>query len=458
MLPSKAWNSLSPELYVTFWGLTLYDLYVPKKRYESEIAKQHSALKAFEEISDNSHSAIAKRKKDKERIQEVLDRLSSELQKQEQNVAAVHQRVVREKDSWLTSCPDSLKINMEFLQRCIFPRCVLSMPDAVYCAKFVHTLHSLGTPFFNTVNRIDVLICKALPPMICCCTEFEAGRLGRFLYETLKTGYYSGMVYYSVIQAAREYFFSASSLDSSEIWKAKECLDLFPSSEQVKAEDDVIDAITVKLPRLGVTLLPVQFRQIRNPMEIIKMAITSKTGAYLKAEELIEVARLLGLNSPDDIAMVEEAIAREAVTTGDLQLVVDLCLVLVRKDHGPIWDLCAALGRGPNLDKLDLQSRKELLGFALSHCDDESVGELLYAWKEIDLASQCENLGNALGKKVPTLSDQEALIDTFPMKSREEIMDLIERSGGDPIDTLQLGEDEELILKILMDSLSNVTK
>lgn len=190
MLPSKAWNSLSPELYVTFWGLTLYDLYVPKKRYESEIAKQHAALKALEEISDNSHSAIAKRKKDKERIQEVLDRLSSELQKQEQNVAAVHQRLVREKDSWLTSCPDSLKINMEFLQRCIFPRCVLSMPDAVYCAKFVHTLHSLGTPFFNTVNHIDVLICKALPPMICCCTDFEAGRLGRFLYETLKMAYY----------------------------------------------------------------------------------------------------------------------------------------------------------------------------------------------------------------------------------------------------------------------------
>lgn len=190
MLPSKAWNSLSPELYVTFWGLTLYDLYVPKKRYESELAKQHAALKALEEISDNSHSAIAKRKKDKERIQEVLDRLSSEFQKQEQNVAAVHQRLIREKDFWLTSCPDSLKINMEFLQRCIFPRCVLSMPDAVYCAKFVHTLHSLGTPFFNTVNHIDVLICKALPPMICCCTDFEAGRLGRFLYETLKMAYY----------------------------------------------------------------------------------------------------------------------------------------------------------------------------------------------------------------------------------------------------------------------------
>ncbi|WKA12261.1 hypothetical protein VitviT2T_029671 [Vitis vinifera] len=153
MLPSKAWNSLSPDLYASFWGLTLYDLYVPRHRYESEIAKQHSALKALEELSDNSNSAITKRKKDKERIQESLDRLTSELQKHEENVASVHRRLARKKDKWLSSCLDTLKINMEFLQRCIFPRCTFSMPDAVYCAMFL----------------VD---------------------LGRFLYETMKIAYY----------------------------------------------------------------------------------------------------------------------------------------------------------------------------------------------------------------------------------------------------------------------------
>ncbi|KAL8520815.1 hypothetical protein ACS0TY_011389 [Phlomoides rotata] len=190
MLPPKAWNSLSPDLYATFWGLTLYDLYVPRSRYESEIGKLHGALKALEELSDNSSSAIAKRKKDKERIQESLDRLTTELQKHEEHVESVRHRLAHEKDTWLSSCPDTLKINMEFLQRCIFPRCTFSMPDAVYCAKFVNTLHSLGTPFFNTVNHIDVLICKTLQPMICCCTEYEVGRLGKFLFETLQTAYH----------------------------------------------------------------------------------------------------------------------------------------------------------------------------------------------------------------------------------------------------------------------------
>ncbi|CAM6089899.1 unnamed protein product [Calypogeia fissa] len=190
MLPARAWNSLSPDLYAAFWGLTLHDLYVPRKRYETEMTKQRAALKLLEENSDSSHAAVAKRKKDKEKIQETLDRLSTELQKHEQNVTNVNQRLVKEKDSWLTSCPDSLKINMEFIQRCIFPRCVFSMMDAVYCARFVQTLHSLGTPFFNTVNHIEVLICKTLQPMISCCTEYEAGRLGRFLCETLKMAYH----------------------------------------------------------------------------------------------------------------------------------------------------------------------------------------------------------------------------------------------------------------------------
>ncbi|KAI5430988.1 hypothetical protein KIW84_035220 [Lathyrus oleraceus] len=100
MLPSKAWNSLSPDLYATFWGLTLYDL-----------------------------SAITKRKKEKERIQESLDRLISELHKHEENVASVSRRLSYAKDKWLSSCPDTLKINMEFLQHAPYIKMVSEQFD-----------------------------------------------------------------------------------------------------------------------------------------------------------------------------------------------------------------------------------------------------------------------------------------------------------------------------------------
>jgi THO complex subunit 2 len=37
MLPPDTWDALSPELYLTFWSLTAYDLHVPRVRYEAEV-------------------------------------------------------------------------------------------------------------------------------------------------------------------------------------------------------------------------------------------------------------------------------------------------------------------------------------------------------------------------------------------------------------------------------------
>ncbi|KAL5982892.1 hypothetical protein ACLOJK_016971 [Asimina triloba] len=250
-----------------------------------------------------------------------------------------------------------------------------------------------------------------------------------------------------VIQAAREYFFSASSLSCAEerkfaaeeihwpmlsfrtssavaIWKAQECLNIFPNSKNVKAEADVINVLTVKLPNLGVTLLPMQFRQIRNPMEIINMAITSQTGGFLDADEIIEIAKLLGLSSQDDVASVQEAIAREAAVRGDLQQAFDLCLVLARKSHGSIWDLCAAIARGPALDNVDTNSRKLLLGFSLSHCDEESVGELLHAWKDLDLQSQCEKLMIMTATDPPEFSVHGSSIISQPALDMQDMVGL----------------------------------
>ncbi|KAL1541618.1 MAG2-interacting protein 2 [Salvia divinorum] len=211
-----------------------------------------------------------------------------------------------------------------------------------------------------------------------------------------------------VIQAAREYFFSAPTLTSPEIWKAKECLNIFPSSRTVRVEADIIDAVTVRLPNLGVNLLPMAFRQIKDPMEIIKLAVTSQSGSYLNVDELIEIAKLLGLSSPEEISRVQEAIAREAAFTGDIQLASDLCLALAKKGHGCIWDLCAAIARSQALESMDSKSKKLLLGFALSNCDEESIGELLQEWKDLDLQDQCESLTMMTGRVPSELLDQSS--------------------------------------------------
>ncbi|GJM87674.1 hypothetical protein PR202_ga03652 [Eleusine coracana subsp. coracana] len=204
-----------------------------------------------------------------------------------------------------------------------------------------------------------------------------------------------------VIQAAREYFFSASTLSGNEIWKARECLNLLPNSRNVQAETDIIDA-----------LLPSDF------------LILGQTGAYLHFEEIIDVAKLLGLKSEEEIAAVEEAVAREAVVNGDLQLAFDICLNLIKKGHGAVWDLCAAIARGPPLDNLDTGTREKLLGFSLSHCDEESIGELLNAWKELDVHDKFEKLMFSTETNPPNFVIDRSSITTLPVHSVQDILDL----------------------------------
>ncbi|KAK8945198.1 hypothetical protein KSP39_PZI007962 [Platanthera zijinensis] len=163
-------------------------------------------------------------------------------------------------------------------------------------------------------------------------------------------------------------------------------------------------------------------------MEIINMVITSQTGAYLNVKELIEVAKLLGLESPDDIAAVEEAIAREGPVSGDLQLASDLCLGLAKKGHGPIWDLCSAIARSTHVDNMDTSSRKQLLGFALSHFDEESIGELLNAWKDVDMLMHYEQLIISTETYPQNLSVHGSTVVSLPVNSVQDIWSLRDTS------------------------------
>jgi THO complex subunit 2 len=54
----------------------------------------------------------------------------------------------------------------------------------VFCARFVARMHSLGTPFFSTLQYYDRVL-KDLRQLVFAATEHEAAHLGRFLYESL---------------------------------------------------------------------------------------------------------------------------------------------------------------------------------------------------------------------------------------------------------------------------------
>lgn len=172
--PPKIWEDMSPLFYTSFWTLSCSDLAVPTAAYEKQ---RNSIQQKFKLLDDNQELNTAKKKKEKEKLMNLLDKLSEEENKQKDHVAHVKARLDIEKDQWFPQSNSSIcffswnydgKVLLpylenktknetisEFLQLCIFPRCLFTVQDAVYCAKFIQNIHSLKTPNFSTIICYD---------------------------------------------------------------------------------------------------------------------------------------------------------------------------------------------------------------------------------------------------------------------------------------------------------------
>ncbi|XP_077518841.1 THO complex subunit 2-like protein isoform X3 [Amblyomma americanum] len=178
----KTWEDLSPQFYVTFWSLSMYDLHVPSTSYQREMQKLRDASNS-EETKD---MAPSKRKKEKDRCDALADKLAEEERKQQEHCTRVLARLRSEKDAWFHSRSSKNETIMQFLQQCVFPRCTFTALDALYCAKFVHLIHILKTPNFSTLICYDKIFCD-ITYTVTACTENEANRYGRFLCSMLET-------------------------------------------------------------------------------------------------------------------------------------------------------------------------------------------------------------------------------------------------------------------------------
>ncbi|XP_036596611.1 THO complex subunit 2-like [Trichosurus vulpecula] len=180
---SKVWDDISPQFYATFWSLTMYDLAVPHNSYEREVHKLKVQVKA---IDDNQEMPLNKKKKEKERCTALQDKLLDEEKKQMEHVQRVLQRLKLEKDNWLLAKSTKNETITKFLQLCIFPRCIFSAIDAVYCSYFVELVHQQKTPNFSTLLCYDRVFSDVIYT-VASCTENEASRYGRFLCYMLAT-------------------------------------------------------------------------------------------------------------------------------------------------------------------------------------------------------------------------------------------------------------------------------
>jgi THO complex subunit 2 len=85
-LPSKTWEDISPQFYVTFWSLSLYDLFVPTDAYTREISRVKTmAIQA----GDNKDLPSSKRKKEQERCNILIEKMQEEERRQRDHVDRV---------------------------------------------------------------------------------------------------------------------------------------------------------------------------------------------------------------------------------------------------------------------------------------------------------------------------------------------------------------------------------
>ena len=188
IMPPSMWTLLSPTLFATFWGLSLYDIDPPVKVYGEQIAKLEEEKKKTERDRSLREKEISKRLKEKT---ETIKKLSAEKAAQVKRRDEVAKRLKAEAEGWVKAAGGGPAqgqqqgdgLNM-FVQACIFPRVLFSQVDAVFCAKFVLKMHECKTPQFSVLLYYDKVI-KLLAPALHCCSGNEARRLGRFLGETL---------------------------------------------------------------------------------------------------------------------------------------------------------------------------------------------------------------------------------------------------------------------------------
>ena len=153
----------------------MYDISTPTDSYQKEISKLKVQIKAVDNNSElNSGTCqipvflavfgdfchfmatlgtncffLGKRKREKERLETMIEKLGKEQAKQQEHQKHVFSRLQRQCQNWFPARTTKNDAITTFLRLCLFPRCIFSPLDATYCARMVQLIHELRIPNFR---------------------------------------------------------------------------------------------------------------------------------------------------------------------------------------------------------------------------------------------------------------------------------------------------------------------
>jgi THO complex subunit 2 len=215
MMPVKSWKYITPLLFQTFFTYSIYDLYCPEETYKVQIARLKEQIHRLEILQKGGRGRDAIRvqaslrgaaaaaggterqirdatifkqadMEELKRLRNTSEVLVADQLKQSKHCARINEKLRAEKDNWVAkTSANGGEMASAFFTQCIYPRTMLSPEDAIYCCRFVFTMHNMETPRFSTLQFLDKFI-NAVSASLYCTTEDESSCLGLFLAQAWK--------------------------------------------------------------------------------------------------------------------------------------------------------------------------------------------------------------------------------------------------------------------------------
>jgi THO complex subunit 2 len=179
-----AWRHLTSEFYVTFWITTLSEIAVPKSSYENAIQRllAQESEHSKPDRNDTTRAGIARRAEAKQAATESKAAIVREWNQHMEYAQKLKVRFSKRKNFWFNQVGKADLLSDDILEKCIFPRMLLSPTDADFCFSMIKYMHDTGTPHFRLLSLYSRLFrTHRLRSIIFTCTVREASNLGRFL-------------------------------------------------------------------------------------------------------------------------------------------------------------------------------------------------------------------------------------------------------------------------------------
>lgn len=177
---------ITPEFFVVFWELSLYDIHCPVKHYEASMKRYTDIIAQCRDPRStlnqtNRPSAVSKMER---QAQANLDALQVDLPRHKQDVENTMKLLAASHSRWFVDKVDRIKLVRCILQYCLYPRSIISELDAVYCYKFAMIMHQLNVSNFSSLTLIDQILCESLPATLMTFTDYETTIHARFIFKT----------------------------------------------------------------------------------------------------------------------------------------------------------------------------------------------------------------------------------------------------------------------------------